>query len=522
MVLRRYLSASWRWSWLLVLCAALAGWVSYTVSLTLPRLYQATSTLLVSPANSTLLPDDGALNTAARLAVTYVDLIRTPVLLNQAASSVRPGAQFDQLGAVVNATYVRDTGFIDISVEHVDPELARDLANALADTFILQMTQTQQTRFQVSGENLSRRMAELSDEIDRRGSALNALRASIPADGAPDATTQDSITRVTRELGDLQQLQTSVQRAAEDLRLAQARSSNTISVVQPALLPITPTRPNVMLNTILAASLALLIALSIVVALERMQDLLSSPEWVDTLLGLPTLAVVGEIHKAGQASDETSDAYQVLRANIQGTQSAHSVVVTSATGGEGKTVTARNLATALAQAGSRTLLVDADLRNPTLHAHFEVPNLPGFSRQLLDGGPASSYIQPTKIRNLFLLSGGTDRTLLGSRRLPECLAELAQQAEWVVLDSPPVLAGGDALSLAPHTGATLLVINARATRASLAVRARNALLTIGVQPLGVVLNRVSSRNDQYYAAHASPARAAARPGAVSGVKLGQV
>jgi len=180
--------------------------------------------------------------------------------------------------------------------------------------------------------------------------------------------------------------------------------------------------------------------------------------------------------------------------------------VVSAEPGEGKTTTAANLAAALAQAGNRVILVDADLRRPRLHTLFGVSNNLGLTTALLpDGDPLAAHLQTTTVPGLRLLTSGPQppnpAELVGSERMTALLAEMNTLADWVVLDTPPVLAVADAALLAHASDATLLVVDAQSTRRRSAQRAVALLTAAGAHVVGAVLNRLplpTGTYGQYY------------------------
>jgi capsular exopolysaccharide synthesis family protein len=259
------------------------------------------------------------------------------------------------------------------------------------------------------------------------------------------------------------------------------------------------------------------LACGIAILIEYLRDTMKSSEELEQLIGLPTLAVIGTIH-APDASrvlvtvekprSPIAEAYRLLRANIEIAAAAdnpvRTLVVTSSGPSEGKSVTAANLAVAFAQSGKHVILVDADLRRPSLHKLFQVVNKRGVTTALLQGGHGmvSDHLSPTRIENLFLLPSGplppNPAELLGSQRMADYVKELSSQADMVIFDSPPVLAVADATLLARVCDAALFVVLAEATQGEAIKRAKIQLEQSGTQMLGVVLNRVSSSSSGYY------------------------
>jgi capsular exopolysaccharide synthesis family protein len=203
-----------------------------------------------------------------------------------------------------------------------------------------------------------------------------------------------------------------------------------------------------------------------------------------------------------------AEAYRTLRSNIQLSsldRPVRSLLVTSASPDEGKSTTLANLGVTFAQAGTRTLLVDCDLRRPSLHTLFGVANDRGLTTMLISDDRGASPIVQTPVEGLRLLPGGppppNPSEILGSQRFQTLLAGLQADADLILFDCPPALAVSDAAVLSRHVEAVLLVASAGKTKRDHAARARQALERAGARILGVVLNnaRVDAAVYSYYA-----------------------
>ncbi len=188
-----------------------------------------------------------------------------------------------------------------------------------------------------------------------------------------------------------------------------------------------------------------------------------------------------------------SEAYRALRTNLSFyslEQPVRTLVVTSPAAGEGKSTTVANLAVTMAQSGRRTILVDCDLRRPTLHEVFGLAMTPGLTNMTLDE-VSETPLQQTAVENLWLLSSGTKppnpADLLGAKRMDQIIAELAGRADIVLFDAPPVMAAADAAILGAKVDGILLVIQAGKTRRDHSERARELLEKARVRIVGVAL-----------------------------------
>ncbi len=188
-----------------------------------------------------------------------------------------------------------------------------------------------------------------------------------------------------------------------------------------------------------------------------------------------------------------SEAYRTLRTNLSFyslDNPIHTLVVTSAATDEGKSTTIANLAVTMAQGGHRTILVDCDLRRPSLHTLFSLKQEPGFTNMIL-GEAGEPSLQQTDIDNLSLLSAGTlppnPADLLGSKKVDQIITTLAAKADIVLFDAPPVIAVTDAAVLGAKVDGVLLIINAGKTKRDHAERAKETLEKAKVRLVGAAL-----------------------------------
>ena len=208
----------------------------------------------------------------------------------------------------------------------------------------------------------------------------------------------------------------------------------------------------------------------------------------------------------GKPRSPEAETFRSVRTNIQyaGVDSPiKTILVTSATPNEGKSTVASNLAIVMAQSGLRVVLLDADLRRASLHKIFSRPNRNGLTDLMLQSAGAwNGSVQETAVRNLALVTSGplppNPADLLGSQRMQQLLAHLAKMSDVVIIDTPPTLVATDALVLAPHADAVLVVIDTGATRMSTALQLRAQFEQVGVKIKGVIMNKMAaSRGDPY-------------------------
>jgi len=205
------------------------------------------------------------------------------------------------------------------------------------------------------------------------------------------------------------------------------------------------------------------------------------------------------------AKSPISEAYRTLRTNIQFSKTdgeLKTIMFTSSGPGEGKSTTIANTAVALAQSGKRVILMDCDLRKPVQHKIFGKKNR-GITNILVEDVSADNFIQDTEIENLRILTSGpippNPSELLGSRKMQELMDYLKTQADYLIIDAPPVIAVTDACVLASKVDGITLVVNSGTIRPEMAQKAKDLLSKANGHMLGVILNRVEiEEQDGYY------------------------
>jgi protein-tyrosine kinase len=200
-----------------------------------------------------------------------------------------------------------------------------------------------------------------------------------------------------------------------------------------------------------------------------------------------------------------SEQYRTIRTNIQFSfidETMRSLMITSSSPSEGKSTTAANLAIVFAQQGKKVLLIDADLRKPTVHYTFRLNNYTGLTSVLTRSSSLLSACQETNVENLYVLTSGpippNPAELLSSKMMDNCLQELYETFDLIIFDTPPVLAVTDAQILANKCDGTILVVASGKTEIDAAVKAKELLTAANAKLLGVVLNQRKLREGHYY------------------------
>jgi succinoglycan biosynthesis transport protein ExoP len=314
------------------------------------------------------------------------------------------------------------------------------------------------------------------------------------------------------------------------------RTSN-IRVVDPALVPTAPAGPQKTRNIVLSVLVGLVGGIGLALFREYLDNTVKSPDDIESLAGLPSLAVVPSLpssngyhgkwpklaHKAvaqvasgprvetlshTQPKSQISEAFRALRTSLLLSQAEHPpqvILVTSALPREGKTTSAVNLAVTLAQLGDRTLLLDSDMRKPGIRRalNLTLGKEIGLSSYLAGVATLDEIIFPhPTINNLATVTTGpvppSPADLLSSHRMREAISELRRRFKFIVIDSPPVMAATDAVIVSSLTDGVLLVVRSGETPKEAFTRTRDLLDAVKSRMLGVVLNAVDSSAPDYY------------------------
>jgi capsular exopolysaccharide synthesis family protein len=330
-----------------------------------------------------------------------------------------------------------------------------------------------------------------------------------------------------------------LQKLKEASITAGLRSSN-IRIVDPALVPTTPARPQKSRNILLSFLVGIVGGVGLAFFREYLDNTVKSPDDIESLAGLPSLAVVplfptpnGSRGKLSGLAEETgpqipprlrvellsyvqpksqiSEAFRGLRTSLLLSQAEHPpqvILVTSALPQEGKTTAAVNLAVTLAQLGDRTLLLDSDMRKPGVRRalNLTVGRETGLSSYLAGVCTLDEVLIPhPTINNLTALTTGpvppSPADLLSSHRMREAVAELRRRFKFVVVDSPPIMAATDAVIISSLTDGVILVVRSGDTPKQALTRTHDLLTAVKSRLLGVVLNAVDSSAPDYYYAY---------------------
>ncbi len=507
MELKQYFGVIKKWWWLAVACVLIASVSSYLGTQQMPRIYSATTTLMVGQALQQANPSSQDIWLSQQLAQTYTTMVKRKPILEAAAKAL--GLAYIPSAGNVSARVVTGSQLLEISVLDTDPERARILADEIAVQLIRQ-TPTDSPEAQERRDFVQQQLKDLEDKIETTRVEIEDEQKSLDA-----ANSARAIQQYQSNITALQQKLNSYQATYASLLTTVQGGTNYVTVIEPASTPTYPISPNVSQTVMLAAAIGLALALGGAFLIEYLDDTVKTPEEAAQLTGLPSLGAIARIE--GKSDDDRLiavhhplspivEAYRVLRTNIQFSaidKPIKTLMVTSPAPSEGKSVTLANLAVVMAQSGLKVIAVDTDLRRPVQHHIFNIANDYGLCDGILHANPGvMEYVQPTQVENLWLLPSGAlppnPAELLGSKRMGEIIEELKTNADLVIFDTPPTLLVTDAAVLAGRVDGVLLVNDAGATRRAMSKRAADELRRVHAPLLGLVMNRLSTRRGSYY------------------------
>jgi capsular exopolysaccharide synthesis family protein len=395
----------------------------------LTPIYQASTTIMVNKAfsendilNQIQMND---INVNIRLAETYSEIIKSRRVVSRVIEEMDLNMTYEGLKSITEVALVRDTELIDIRVQNPDPQLARDIANKLAEVF------------------------------------------------------QDEVVEIM--------------------------NVDNVKILDVAVTPRNPIKPNKYMNIAIAGVLGLMFGLGLAFALEFLDKTIKTPDDVKRHLGLSIIGAIPHNEKAEKRKIITledpkspvSEAYRTLRTNLRFAsldKEIKTLVVTSAIAGEGKSMTTVNLATALAQAGSKVLLIDADFRRPSLHKIARKPNADGLADVLINKTDYRKSVKSSSSENLDLLFSGlippNPSELLSSKSMLKFIEETKEDYDYLIFDTPPVALVTDAAILSNEVDATILITSVGMVDYDVAQRAVELLENANANIIGSVLNEI--------------------------------
>jgi capsular exopolysaccharide synthesis family protein len=521
MDLKTYLNPLLKWWWLIIIAAVLAGISSYLIVRNDPAIYQSRTSLMVGRPLEDLNPSGNEFSLGQQLAGAYADIAKR----ESVRESTKEALGMDSLPPYTINVPDR-TQLIEITVTDTNPERARVVANELANQLVqlspsgLDSEEEERQRF------LTEQLDYLEVQIDATQEEIFILQTELGdlISASEIANSQNQIQALQNKLNALQGNYSGF------LASTQETAVNVITIMEPAFLPTVPTGSNKTTTIIMTVVFGVIIASAAAYLMEYLDDTVQSPEDVKKITGRPVLASVSKIDMGdddralvalNHPRAPASEAFRELRTNVQflGSNKASQILLsTSPSVGDGKSFTTANLAVVMAQAGFKTIIVDADLRHPSQHKNFDLKNSYGLSDLVLAvnfpgrGNLNQNYesvedmmdrvVLETGQGGLYMLTCGSvppnPSELIGSKGMKAIMQILVEQYDYVIIDSPPCLYVTDPMILSTLADSVLMVIHAGRTRRKDLEKGVAQLEGVDANLQGIVMNHQSSWGGNYY------------------------
>lgn len=474
-----------RWG-LILACFVATTAAAFGFSLTQPKEYSASASLLFrDPGYAQALYGTAILSTnpdPAREAATNVKLVSLGAVANRTAAALGGGLTGSEVKGKVGIAQEGEADVVSVTATDPRPRRARRLANAFARQFIAFRTEADREKLRDAQRLAERQFDELSlaEKAGPRGEALSS--------------------------------------AAERLGVLASLQTGNAELVEPAATPSSPSSPRTARNTALGALIGLLLGIGLAFLLERLNRRLRTPDEAAAAYGLPVLGTI-PLSKAIREGEELGalpfaeeEAFRTMRAGLRYfnvDRDVRSVLVTSHAAGEGKSTVAWHVAR-IAASTSRTLLVEADLRNPGLAAAHRLSSGPGLAELLTHQVDVAAAVQEVEVRTgarsgsgrLDVIVAGASppnpAELLESKAMGQLLERLGAEYEFVVVDTPPTGVVSDAFPLLSAVAGVIVVSRLGVASRDSAAQLREQLRQLGAPLLGVVTNGVKLRGRGRY------------------------
>lgn len=493
MELRDYLNVIRARKWIIIQAVVIVTLTAVVVSLVQPPVYEGTAKVLIAEKDTGAALLGTALSEFSqpeRGLQTQVQLMQMRPIFEDTIRTLGLGITPDALAEKVEVSAVGQTNVVEITAQDTDAALAAKIANTVADEFV-------QWSREYKRESIQSAIAEVEARLSEAESDILEIADRIDASGRTD--------QLDAELAIATGSYTELAAQLEQLKINEQLERGTGAVVSPAVQASDPVEPSPARNGALGIAVGLVFGLGMAFLYEYLDNTIKSSEEAEKLLEAPVLGLIpaekfekGEKRRVTLLTHPTSaaaEAYRVLRNNLDFVNFQHDIttlLVTSAAPAEGKSTVAANLAAGLAQAGKKVVLVNCDFRKPVTSQFFPVSNMIGLSDVLLGKNSLKAALQkPSENLELLVLTAGklppNPSELLGSPKMEELIASLEEWADWVILDTPPLLAVADGASVARWADGVLLVTKGGESTREAVKRAHDMLGQVGARVVGSVV-----------------------------------
>ena len=513
-----------RW-WVVVLGVVLFTLLLVAYSYRGPTIYKATSEVrFTSGDSSSVAVNSGnrsSAGSASQEVLTEVEVLKSPNFKARITKQLNLGAKAIKQ---VNVSNVLSTNAIKISVGMPTANQAVEVADAYAAAYVREVTAQQALLTKERTASTATQLASVKQQVDRLTADINtearrvdAQDASLASRNLPTLRGSALLTSLQAQLNQTLPGYTALQQQYFQILSANAAAQPTVSRIADAQKPSTPSQPTPIKYGIVGGFLGIIFGIVGAFVFELLTDRVRSRQDVERFSRLPVLATVprrgqrrGSNRPVALAnpSSPVAEAYRAARSGVQFLSMRapmHRILVTGLRAKDHQDVAAANLAVTLAAAGSRVVVVDADLRGGQLHERFGLTRGTGLTSILLGDASLADSLRPVEVPGgaLRVLSTGplppNPADLVASESLAAVLSQLADGADYVVVSAPALLPYNDALAAARHVDGVIMVATARRTRRRDLADGAAKLRRVGAPAVGIVLDRGSRGADAYEA-----------------------
>lgn len=502
MEINAYLRPLIRWWRLIVIVTMLAVVASGISTLFQPEVYVSRTTLVIGTTILDPNPDSGQIFIAQQLASIYADMARREPIQR---------ATMDALGIDWLPSYqsqaIPNTQMVQISVTDTIPQRAQIIANELARQLMLQSPAIGGTETGARQEFIRQQLSSLQIQIEDTQKKIEELQASLVG-----LNSASQIANVEKEIRDqTEKMNRLRENYAGFLANSQQGALNILSVVEPANLPTNSVGTNKFLIIALAGLVGFSLGAGAAYLLEYLDRTVKTTADVERIFNLPAIGYISEllekksdaaIYIAEKPDSILAENFRLLRSNIEFFQISkpiRTILITSPSQGNGKTMVATNLALSISQGEQEVVLVDADLRRPAVHKALDMAKEPGFSDLIRNKADIDDVVRNWYGGDMKVITAGNIpqniTEVVGSKRIASILGDLRERFEIVIIDAPPLIIA-DAYNLASRVDGVILVMEPGQTTEEQARTIKEQLDRSNAHLLGIVFNRISE-----YSAH---------------------
>ena len=497
-----YLKPLIKW-WRLIAVTTVLALISSSIStLFQPAQYISRTTLVTGSTISNPNPEPGQISISQQLATIYSDMARREPV----QEATKQALGIDWLPQY-NSRIIPNTQLVEIAVTDTDPRRAQIIANELAQQLIKLSPAVSGTGGEQQ-EFIDQQLASLQEQIEQTDKEIKDLQASLKVQTSTSqiAETEKEIQTLTLKLTSLRD------NYATFLSNSQQGALNTLTVVEPANLPTKSEGTSKLLIIGLAGLVGLLLSAGAAYGLEYLDRTIKTTSDVERIFNLPVIGYLSQISENGNnatyvlshPNSIVAENFRLLQSNLEFFQtynSAKTILVTSPVQGNGKTTVAANLALSFAMSDQKVILVDSDLRRPSVHKALKISQNPGLAAIIHARIAAKEVVRPVKGKRIDVITAGhippSITEVVNSKRVGAILNELRDEYETIIVDAPPLIIA-DSYNLASKVDGVVLVIEPGLTKDDQAKVIKEQLNRAGARVIGIVFNKVSETNAKTY------------------------